>query len=175
MKLSRASTLSRPLPPTPFQELKEAQQAKRMSGTQTLPGKIVRRATGIPGKMKVHQVISEEPETPKKPVKRSSTTRQNSQPGLNIPISSAYSPRKTHSPSPGRDGLEMAGRGLAGSRQGSTGSLDNLSEDDRSNYERVDDFLGGNDEGESRIRSVPSPAPTYRAPSLPNVPIVDHD
>ena len=146
-----------------------------MSGTQTLPGKIVRRATGIPGKMKVHQVISEEPETPKKPVKRSSTTRQNSQPGLNIPIASAYSPRKTHSPSPGRDGLEVAGQGLTGSRQGSTGSLDNLSEDDRSNYERVDDFLGGNDEGESRIRSVPSPAPTYPAPSLPNVPIVDHD
>ena len=146
-----------------------------MSGTQTLPGKIVRRATGIPGKMKVHQVISEEPETPKKPVKRSSTTRQNSQPGLNIPIASAYSPRKTHSPSPGRDGPEVAGQGLTGSRQGSTGSLDNLSEDDRSNYERVDDFLGGNDEGESRIRSVPSPAPTYPAPSLPNVPIVDHD
>ena len=158
--IKRAQTLSRPLPPTPFQVPKEVSgspQSKRMSGLQTLPGKIIRRATGIPGKIKSQQSIEELEPFDKKSAKR------------NPP--SPFSSRKSHSPSPSRENLDVA-RGPLGSRQSSTASLDRISEDDRDTYEEVDDFLGGgSDESETRVQSEFVPAPV----SAPvHTPIKEH-
>ena len=114
-----------------------------MSGLQTLPGKIIRRATGIPGKIKSQQSIEELEPFDKKSAKR------------NPP--SPFASRKSHSPSPSRESLDVA-RGPLGSRQSSTASLDRISEDDRDSYEEVDDFLGGgSDESETRGDFVPAP------------------
>ena len=128
-----------------------------MSGLQTLPGKIIRRATGIPGKIKSQQSIEE-----LEPIDKKSTKR-------NPP--SPFSSRKSHSPSPSRENLDVA-RGPLGSRQSSTASLDRISEDDRDTYEEVDDFLGGgSDESETRVQSEFVPAPV----SAPvHTPIKEH-
>ena len=81
---------------TPFQVPREvggSPQSKRVSGLQTLPGKIIRRATGLPGKIKSQQSL-EEPETfDKKAGKRTP--------------SSPFGSRKSHSPS--RETLDVEG------------------------------------------------------------------
>ena len=124
-----------------------------MSGLQTLPGKIIRRATGIPGKIKSQQSIEELEPFDKKSAKR------------NPP--SPFNSRKSHSPSPSQENLDVA-RGPLGSRQSSTASLDRISEDDRDTYEEVDDFLGGgSDESETRVQSDFVPAPVSASVHTP--------
>ena len=127
-----------------------------MSGLQTLPGKIIRRATGLPGKIKPQQSLEEPESFDKKAGKRTP--------------SSPFGSRKSHSPSPSRETLDVA-KGPLGSRQSSTASLDRISEDDRDTYEEVDDFLGGgSDESENRPPDfVPTPV---SAPA--HTPIKEH-
>ncbi len=174
---------------------------RRASGLQTLPGKI-RRATGLPGKLKHSPSLMEERQEPvvKRTPKRSATTKQKT----NIFSHSPPGNRKRLSQSSSSENLSVKEEegSLDSSRQNSSGSVDRLSEEDEGGlglYERVEDFLGRDPDStftpsalaspilrghrsssgsvEQDVRaSRPAPAyPAPRPPSQSEVLDVDHD
>ena len=161
--------------------------------SRTLPNRaIVRRATGVPGKMRTPSIYEDTDFTPKVPAKRSvsnvSTPRgpaPNQPPPRLVSSGSPQSSKKRLSATPSSGGSsEHLDIIQEGSNRGSIASVDSLIDEAGKDYEPIDQYLVTNHEGEPPkpsnrwsqgagsfpVSSVPGQRSSVAAPRYPAPP-----